>query len=208
VEFGLTRFKEFLLGINMKTQLFSYFLLITSFFIISPLVAKEEAVAGTSADIAYAQKLWNEMSDERLVGRNPKLLEPFFGGAKPHGMILEIAYQNIEVDGHEGFVVVKKNYNGEGVSVEAVKQQRDKFLSSLTIMYQRENGYDEDNQNWFWVKYKPDGSLFSKQVDGQPLSLAGRLIKGATREENRGCIYCHASAGGGDYIFYPNIKKP
>ena len=28
-------------------------------------------------------------------------------------------------------------------------------------MLQREAGYDDDNDNWFWVKYAPDGSVMS-----------------------------------------------
>ena len=38
--------------------------------------------------------------------------------------------------------------------------------------------------------------------------LAGRVAKGETRDETKGCLFCHSSAGGGDYIFYPQIKLP
>jgi len=109
---------------------------------------------------------------------------------------------------HSGFLVLKRNYNGKGVSIATVRQNRKKHLTSITVMYQREPGYDEDNLNLFWAKYKPDGSLFSKSMQGQTLQLAGRLIKGKTSEDNKGCLYCHSSAGGGDYIFYPNIRLP
>jgi hypothetical protein len=61
-------------------------------------------------------------------------------------------------------------------------------------MYQREAGYDADNQNWFWAKYKPDGSLH-KNPKG--MQLAGRVAKG----KPKGCISCHKVAPGGDYIF-------
>jgi len=40
------------------------------------------------------------------------------------------------------------------------------------------------------------------------IAIAGTMIKGATPDKSRGCIYCHRSAGGGDYIFYPNITIP
>jgi len=75
-------------------------------------------------------------------------------------------------------------------------------------MYQRESGYDTDNQDWFWAKYNPDGSLYQKKVEGKIMQMAGRIWKGKTMEQNRGCLYCHASAGGGDYIFYPEIELP
>ena len=58
------------------------------------------------------------------------------------------------------------------------------WLKAVTIMLQREPGYD-DNDNWFWVKYAPDGSVM-KNPKG---------IKA-------GCISCHLSAEGGDYLFF------
>jgi len=163
---------------------------------------------GTVEDITYAKLIWSVMEAERLVGKNEIKLEPFFGGAKPHGMVLELVYKIIKADNHDGFIVVKKNYDGIDVTVESVKRSRSKYLSSITIMYQRESGYDTDNQDWFWAKYNPDGSLYQKKVEGKIMQMAGRIWKGETMEQNRGCLYCHASAGGGDYIFYPEINLP
>ena len=57
--------------------------------------------------------------------------------------------------------------------------------------------YDPDNQNWFWAKYLPNGSL-DKNPKG--MQLAGRVAKGA----DAGCIACHAGADGGDYMFLKN----
>jgi hypothetical protein len=163
---------------------------------------------GLAEDVTYAGALWRAMEAARLVGRHEKKLEPFFGGARPHGEFLEIGYQNLEVNGHSGFIVVKKNYSGAGVSEQAVALDRGKYLTDITVMFEREAGYDPDNQNWFWVKYKPGGSLYARDVGGAPVALAGRIAKGGPGEENRGCIYCHASAGGRDYIFYPRVKRP
>jgi hypothetical protein len=163
---------------------------------------------GTAEDVIYAEKIWRVMEDDRLVGDKGRELEPFFGGAKPHGMILELVYRNIQVNSHDGLIVVKKNYDGIGVTVESVRGNRSKYLSSITIMFQRESGYDNDNQNWFWAKYNPDGSLFSKKFDARVVQMAGRIWKGESFEQNKGCLYCHRSAGGGDYIFYPEIKNP
>ena len=61
-------------------------------------------------------------------------------------------------------------------------------------MFQREDGYDSDNQNWFWAKFTPDGGL-DKNPKG--MMLAGRVAKG----KPKGCIACHTAAPGGDYIF-------
>ncbi len=59
-------------------------------------------------------------------------------------------------------------------------------------MFQREEGYDADNRNWFWVKYLPDGSL-DKNPAG--MALAGMVGKNA----DAGCIACHR--GDPDYLF-------
>lgn len=163
---------------------------------------------GFPEDVAYANQLWSVLTEEKLVGPNGKKTAPFVGAARPHGWILELLYQNITVGTHTGFIVIKRNYNGPDVSVATVEADRARYLSSVTVMFQREAGYDEDNLNWFWAKYKPDGSLFMKEMNGMKTALAGRIAKGKTPEESRGCIYCHRSAGGGDYIFYPEIILP
>jgi len=162
----------------------------------------------TYEDIVFAHQLWQSMTENKLVGKQAIPLKPFFGGAKPHGRILEIYSHQLKVGKHYGFLVLKRNYNGNDVSIKNVSKNRIKYLSSITIMYQRETGYDEDNLNLFWAKYKPDGELFIKEFTDSKIALAGRLIKGKTAESNKACLYCHASAGGGDYIFYPDIKLP
>lgn len=163
---------------------------------------------GDHDDLAFAGMLWKQLEKEQIVGSQAKANPPFYGGAKPHGMILELAFQTITVANHQGFVVVKKNYNGIGVSVAKVKKNRQNYLDTHTVMFQRENGYDSDNNNWFWVKYDKNGKVMHMAQDPSKPALAGRVAKGKTAGENGGCIYCHSSAGGGDYIFYPQINLP
>ena len=40
-----------------------------------------------------------------------------------------------------------------------------KWLKATTVMYQKKAGYDPQYQDWFWVKYKPDGSLHETPGD-------------------------------------------
>ena len=103
------------------------------------------------------------------------------------------------MNGRTGQVIVKRNYGPEGVSVEEVLSDPVEHLAAVTVMFKREEGYDPDNQNWFWVKYLPDGSL-----DQNPMGvrLAGRVAKGA----DQGCIACHSGAPGGDYEFLRDPK--
>lgn len=77
--------------------------------------------------------------------------------------------------------------------MESVLSYPNKHLGAYTVMFRREAGFDADNQNWFWVKYLPDGSL-DKNPAG--MRLAGKVAKGA----DVGCIACHTGAGD-DMVF-------
>jgi hypothetical protein len=114
----------------------------------------------------------------------------------------------VRVNDHNGFAIVKKNYQGNHLSVADVEKDRARLLSSISVMFQREAGYDPENKNWFWVQYQPGGQLFTMRKMGMKIAMAGKLMKGTSPDKNRGCIYCHSSAGGGDYIFYPDISIP
>ena len=147
---------------------------------------------GTEADTAYADLLWQVMEASKLVGDNSIMATPYEGGP-PHGVMLETFYTKATVDGHTGDLIVKRNYGPEGVS------RRTRFwpirpvtLGAVTVMFRREDGYDADNQDWFWVKYLPDGTL-DKTPNGA--SMAGRVAKGG----ETGCIACHS--GVEDYVF-------
>lgn len=147
---------------------------------------------GADDDVAYAKKLWHEMTKHQFAGKEAIAGTPYIG-VHPHGTILDTIDGSLKVGNNTGDLIVKRNYGGEGVSKSAVADQPDKYLDAVTVMYRRA-GYDADNQNWFWVKYKPDGSLHTNPAG---IPLAGRVAKGAPK----GCIACHAAAPGGDLVF-------
>lgn len=154
---------------------------------LATVASAQDTPAGTDADAAYAALLWEVMGETRLVG--PDMLRAFpYDGVAPHGMMLETFYTTAKVDGHEGSLIVKRNYGPGGVSSDEVLADPATHLGAVTVMFQREPGYDEENRDWFWVKYLPDGSL-DKNPAG--MRLAGRVGKGA----DAGCIACHAGAG-------------
>jgi len=144
---------------------------------------------GNADDVAYAEKLWDNLNK---AGLNKKSATLYVGGP-PHGKVREVLEGKI--DGKR--VIVKRNYGGKGVSVKSVKANRAKYLKAVTVMMKREAGFDSDNNNWFWVKYKADGSLH-KNPKG--MLLAGRVAKGM----DKGCIACHKSASGTDMVFIHN----
>lgn len=151
----------------------------------------QDAEFGTEADAEYAQLLWDAMVSSKLVGDDAIMATPY-DGQEPHGMMLETFYSTATIDGHTGDLIVKRNYGPEGVDAAAILMDPAKHLGAVTVMFRREDGYDADNANWFWVKYLPDGTL-DKNPAG--MQLAGRVAKGA----DAGCIACHS--GVEDYVF-------
>ncbi|PKP70677.1 MAG: hypothetical protein CVT82_05910 [Alphaproteobacteria bacterium HGW-Alphaproteobacteria-4] len=147
---------------------------------------------GSADDAAYAQLIWDVMAAARLVGPNQIHATPY-EGTDPHGMMLETFYTTATINGHEGDLIVKRNYGPMGVTADEVLRDPAGHLGAYTVMFRREAGYDTDNLDWFWVKYLPDGSL-DKMPDGT--GLAGQVAKGM----DEGCIACHLAAEG-DMVF-------
>lgn len=166
---------------------------------VAPAMANGDQPFGGEADVSYAADLWTALEEANLAGDDAVRAFPYVG-QEPHGAILETLYDDITVGGHTGFAIVKRNFVGEGVSVEAVANSGADFLDSVTVMYQREAGYDADHDNWFWVKYAPDGSVMSNP---KGMKLAGRVAKGM----DVGCIACHDTAPGDDYLFTTDAMK-
>jgi hypothetical protein len=144
---------------------------------------------GNAEDVALSEKLWNKLNES---GLNDKTATLYVGGP-PHGKVREVLEGKID----NRRVIVKRNYGGAGVSIKSVSENRAKYLKAITVMAKQGDGYDADNNNWFWVKYKADGSLH-KNPKG--MSLAGRVAKGM----DKGCIACHKSASGTDMVFAHN----
>lgn len=146
---------------------------------------------GKQEDQDYAGQLWQSMQERNLTGDDAIKVFPY-PGTDPHGSMLETFYTDATVDGHTGTLVVKRNYGPEGVTVDQVLGSPGDHLGAVTIMFRRAGDYAPESGNWFWAKYLPDGSL-DKTPDGTP--IAGKA---------RGCISCHASAAGDDYLFTTN----
>ncbi len=147
---------------------------------------------GSADDAAYAQLLWDAMQAQKLVGAGMIRSAPY-EGTDPHGMMLETFYTSASIKGHEGDLVVKRNFGPEGVTEDEVLRDPEHHLGAITVMFRREAGYDPEDHDWFWVKFLPDGSL-DKAPNG--VSLAGMVGKGM----DSGCIACH-SAAEGDMVF-------
>ena len=149
---------------------------------------------GSDDDVNSARSLWSALEREQLVGSKVIHSTPY-QGIHPHGAVLETLDAEVNVSGHRGVVIVKRNYGGSGASKRTVATNPQQYLQAITVMFKRERGYDTDNKDWFWVKYAPNGEIFK---DAQGQALAGRVAKDSQTE---GCIACHRSAPGADYVF-------
>ncbi len=145
---------------------------------------------GGEADVAFAEALWAEMDGYGDWAMQSEIMP----GESPHGMFIRMYYSIVTIDGVAYHVVVKDNYGGKDVTIEMVKKSPADYLMAITPMVQREAGYDSDNNDWYWVKYAPSGMVAKNDMD---MAMAGRVAKGMPM----GCIACHASAGGSDYLF-------
>ncbi len=143
--------------------------------------------------VSYAEELWSAIGASKMVGSGISGNAPY-KGVHPHGAVLTTDTSKVKVSGHKSEVIVKKNFRGEGLTIDAVNADPAKYLKSITVMFKREKGYDPESKNWFWAKYKPDGQLF---VNPKGMQLAGRVAKG----KPKGCIACHQAAPGGDFVF-------
>jgi len=175
----------------MKTKLFG--MALAAGLTASMAVSQDMPPFGSDDDTAYATAIWAAMTDMNLAGATQIHVAPY-EGTDPHGMMLETFFASATINGHTGDLIVKRNYGPIGVSAEEVMSNPEGHLGAVTVMFRREAGYDADNQDWFWAKFLPDGSL-DKNPAG--MMLAGMVAKGA----DVGCIACHVNAGGDDYVF-------
>ena len=147
---------------------------------------KAAASSGKAVDNAYAAKVWQYMIKNKLVGDGRIRSYPFVG-SRPHGSIQEIIATEAKIDGNEGKLIVKHNYGAEEKLTphKVYSDNQAKNYVALTIMYQREKGYDEANNDWFWAEYTADGNI----INYQGVDLSGR---------SEMCLACHTPLGGND----------
>lgn len=153
----------------------------------------QEAPFGRTADVDYADRLWDAMTEMGLAGPGAIQATPY-EGEQPHGLWLETLYATARIDDHSGTLIVKRNY-GPDATADRVLAAPDAHLAAVTIMFRRAEGYDAENLDWFYAKYLPDGTLDRNPAD---IPLAGRVGKGG----DAGCIACHSAAEG--YTFTTN----
>lgn len=135
-------------------------------------------------DLEHAKELWDQIKNYSSWNQ-PEGFEGWDDGVSPHGSVLRYYVNDTAEEDltQDGAVIVKENYS----------ERSEDALMSVTVMEKTE-GYDPETENWFYVKYSPEGEVM-KDEQGKP--LAGLVGKG----KDKGCVPCHSTAGGGDYLF-------
>lgn len=158
----------------MKKQLIMIAALI-SVFMFSALVS----AAGEDMVPADPGKVWTHISQ-----CNPYLgwgtwpgYPGIYPGKSPHGAFLKLYANGLALKAARegkpmpnGAIIVKENYG---------KDQ--KTLMAITPMY-KFKGYNPEGGDWFWAKYKPDGTV----------EKSGTV---------KGCIDCHRTQEEKDWLF-------
>lgn len=158
---------------------------------ISETKKKEEEIMNTER---MATEIWNKMKSDNYQ-ESWKMWpdkEAFYNGIDPHGTLLntyvnEVAYDSI-VNEKESMpfdaVIVTENY------------MFDKSLEYITVM-KKIKGFNPENNDWFWIKFKPNGAIMTEEKYGKTISLAGKVDN---------CISCHKNQFLNDYIYTSFVK--
>lgn len=157
--------------------------------IVPPALSQDQAPPfGGPEEVEFAEELWQALEERGIVGEHAIQTHPY-AGTSMHGPVIQYISGNVGVGDRTGTFILKRNYRGEDLSVEETFTAPLENFDSMGIMFRREEGYAPDSQDWFWVKFMPDGAVASTPNGAK---MAGKV--GA-------CIGCHEPAEGGDFVF-------
>ncbi len=134
---------------------------------------------------SFEQKMWNYIKAARYEQWAPAGDDGDFRESdRPHGAFVK-TYMNRIAAGNtaqlpHGSIIIKENFSP------------DKKLAAITLMH-RAKGYNPDGNDWYWIKYKPDGTTAMMESPMGKMAIAGKA---------KGCIECHSGADGDDYVFF------
>ena len=107
-----------------------------------------------------------------------------YEGQSPHGAYLKLYANRAARENPKSLpdksILVKENYADDR-----------RTLKAITVMY-RSRGYDPEHNDWYWIKYLPDGKVAKTPPEKGGRPIAGRFAS---------CIECHTSADDNDYVF-------
>ena len=143
-------------------------------------VGQSGAVAEETLPEAEAEALWAYITET-----NPYTEWSFFPGHEgmypgqsPHGAFLKLYVNERAL---EAINAGETEMPDGAILVKENYADDQKTLAAVTPMYKK-TGYNPEAGDWFWAKYQADGKVAS----------AGKV---------EGCINCHRTAQGNDWLF-------
>lgn len=144
------------------------------------------AVAQNQPVQSFESKFWDYLQQVQYRNWAPAAGQGLdvYEGQAPHGAYLKMYVNRIAAADPKnlphGSIIIKENFDNDK-----------KTLAAVTAMY-RVKGFDADHNDWYWVKYNPDGTVAKTSAEDGNKPVAGKV---------KACIDCHSGAKGGDYYF-------
>ena len=84
---------------------------------------------GGKEDVSFANATWAAMT-----GYEGWLMKSdYIPGTSPHGKVVRLYYNMVSVNDKPYHVIVKDNFNGDGISVDAVKKSPEKKTERFSL---------------------------------------------------------------------------
>lgn len=166
-------------------------------FLIAALTFFYTGKVGAQDGDQKASQLWHQIQGDRYQD-NWSLFPgkgKFYKGTEPHGMLLttyvnKTAAQALTSGAKElpkGSILIKENY------------MPDKTLAAVTVMEKSGEGKDD----WFWVKYNPDGTIATMEMEKDGMKMNMPVAGG----KETMCAMCHAASVSGVHNIMTPLKK-
>ncbi len=167
---------------NNRTRRWVFIIIIMSICFLPHSIGMTESVNVNNR--MNAQRLWKYMTVENPYQKYSVWpgKEGIYESTMPPGNNLKLFLNVLAQDA----VVNKKGLFPHGSLLIKEMYTDDKKLYLITVMY-KERGFHPEGNDWYWVKYKPDGEAV---LDGK-VKL---------------CIECHDGMKDNDYVFTGSIK--
>ncbi|MBI84471.1 MAG: hypothetical protein CMJ81_14855 [Planctomycetaceae bacterium] len=140
------------------------------------------------APAEFQEKFWSYLTKSRSAYRHWGSFSDqgsrVRAGKNPHGAFLKLyanqaARSRPQEPPHQSIFVLE-NYAAD-----------QRTLMAVEVMYRAKN-FDPSHNDWYWIKYFPDGTVVSTSTEKGNKPIAGRFAS---------CIACHRRAAGNDYVF-------
>ncbi len=142
-----------------------------------------------------------------IPGKSAGLIQRFAkSDASPHSQLVKYYLNRTALSDLDqpavGSIIVMENY------------RPDRSLETISVMY-RSPGFDPQANDWYWIQYRPDGSVVttsptktSRDKNGNPITYAAANKQVSLVGRVDQCIRCHQSAANQDLAFFNDQAKP